>query len=104
MKATWIQPDGRQISAEVRPGHSLMAAAVASKVPHVIGECGGAMACATCHVMVAADWFAVTGGPSGFEAVMLDETAAERGPNSRLSCQLLMSAALDGIVLHVPQP
>ena len=104
MKATWILPDGRQISAEVKPGHTLMAAAVAGKVPYVIGECGGAMACATCHVMVTPDWFAVTGGPSTFEDVMLDETAADRSPNSRLSCQLQMSAALDGIVLQVPQP
>ena len=104
MKATWILPDGRQISAEVKPGHTLMEAAVANKVPYVIGECGGAMACATCHVMVAPDWFAVTGKPAKFEDVMLDETEADRGPHSRLSCQLQMSAALDGIILHVPQP
>jgi ferredoxin, 2Fe-2S len=104
MQATWILPDGRQITAEVREGHTLMEAAVANRVPLVIGECGGAMACATCHVMPAPEWFAVTGGPGSFEDAMLDETEAERGPRSRLSCQIRMSAALDGIVLQVPQP
>ena len=104
MKATWTLPDGRQITAEVKQGHTLMEAAVANKVPYVIGECGGAMACATCHVMVAPEWFAATGKPDKFEDAMLDETEAERGPRSRLSCQLKMSAALDGIILQVPQP
>ncbi len=104
MKATWILPDGRQISADVKPGYTLMEAAVANRVPLVIGECGGAMACATCHVMVAPEWIDATGLPDRFEDDMLDETEAERAPNSRLSCQLKMSAVLDGIVLHVPQP
>lgn len=104
MKATWILPDGRAVSAEVKEGLSLMEAAVAIGIPHVIGECGGNMSCATCHVYVTEDWRAATGVPGVFENDMLDVTEAERRPESRLSCQLKMSAALDGIVLRVPEP
>ena len=104
MKATWILPDGRQITAEVKEGLSLMEAAVANNIPNVIGECGGNLSCATCHVYVADDW-ADRAGPAGdFEDPMLDVAEAERRPASRLSCQLRMSPALDGIVLIVPQP
>lgn len=104
MKATWILPDGRQISAEVPEGHNLMEAAVAASVPGVIGECGGSLSCATCHVYVAQDWTTRAGGPSGFEDAMLDVTEAERRDCSRLSCQIRMTAALDGITLLVPEP
>ncbi len=104
MKATWILPDGRQITAEVKEGLNLMAAAVANNVPNVIGECGGNLSCATCHVYVADDWVATTGEAGDFEDPMLDVAEAERRPTSRLSCQLKMSPALDGIVLIVPQP
>ncbi len=104
MKATWILPDGREVSSEVKQGSSLMEAAVAIGIPHVIGECGGNMSCATCHVYVTEDWRAVTGKPEAFEDDMLDVTEAERRPESRLSCQLKMSPALDGIVLLVPEP
>jgi 2Fe-2S ferredoxin len=104
MKATWILPDGKEITAEVKAGRSLMEAAVANRVPLVIGECGGSMICATCHVVVEPDWVGATGKASKFEDEMLDDTAAPREANSRLSCQLTMSAALDGIVLRVPQP
>lgn len=104
MKATWLLPDGGERSADVKDGHSLMEAAVAIGIPHVIGECGGNLSCATCHVYVTEDWRAATGAPGAFEDDMLDVTEAERRPESRLSCQLKMSAALDGIVLRVPEP
>ena len=103
-KATWILPDGRQITADVPGGHNLMEAAQAANVPHVIGECGGTLSCATCHVQVHDDWLAKTGTAGDFEDAMLDATEAPRGPASRLSCQIEMSAALDGIVLIVPAP
>ena len=104
MKATWTLPDGRQITADVREGMNLMQAAVANNIPNVIGECGGNLSCATCHVYVADDWAATTGEAGDFEDPMLDVAEAERRPSSRLSCQLVMSAALDGITLIVPQP
>ncbi|MEZ5798702.1 MAG: 2Fe-2S iron-sulfur cluster-binding protein [Paracoccaceae bacterium] len=104
MKATWILPDGQHLTAEVNAGLSLMEAAVANNIPNVIGECGGNLSCATCHVYVADDWADKAGGVSEFEDAMLDVAEAERRPGSRLSCQLKMSEALDGIVLIVPQP
>ena len=103
MKATWILADGREITADIKPGLNLMEAAVTATVPGVIGECGGSLSCATCHVVVASAWASTTGAPSNFEDAMLDATEADRTDHSRLSCQITMSAALDGIVLHVPQ-
>ena len=102
MKATWILPDGRSITADVPVGRNLMEAAVAANVPGVVGECGGSLSCATCHVHVAEDWAAVTGTPGDFEEAMLDVSDAPRGPTSRLSCQIVMAPGLDGIVLRVP--
>jgi ferredoxin, 2Fe-2S len=104
MKATWIQGDGTATTLEVKPGISLMEAATAKGVPLVIGECGGSMSCATCHVVVDAAWAGKVGAAGGFEDQMLDITETSRQPTSRLSCQIRMSADLDGIVLHVPRP
>ena len=104
MQAHWILPDGRRITAEVPEGQSLMQAAVSAGVPLVLGECGGNLSCATCHVVVAPDWVAAAGPPGAFEDPMLDITEAARQPASRLSCQIRMTAALDGITLIVPQP
>ena len=103
MKATWIQPDGTETTLEVKPGDSLMQAATARNIPGIIGECGGSLSCATCHVVVDPAWFAKTGKVDDFEDQMLDVAEAERQPTSRLSCQIRMSADLDGIVLHVPE-
>lgn len=102
MKATWILPDGKTITAEVREGQNLMEAAVANNVPRVIGECGGSLSCATCHVYVSPDWAAKTGTAGEFEDAMLDVAEAERQQTSRLSCQIKMTADLDGITLIVP--
>ena len=103
MKATWKLADGRDITLEVANGLSLMEAATARGVPGIIGECGGSMSCATCHVVVDPDWAERAGSPSAFEEDMLDITDAGRQPTSRLSCQIKMSAELDGIVVSVPQ-
>jgi 2Fe-2S ferredoxin len=102
-KVTWILGDGRKITAEVAVGHNLMEAAVANNVPNVIGECGGCLSCATCHVYVDDAWYAKAGRPDEMERDMLEITSAERRPLSRLSCQIKASDELDGIVLHVPQ-
>ena len=102
MKATWILPDGQHITAEVKEGQNLMEAAVAGNVPRVVGECGGSLSCATCHVVVDEVWAAKTGETGEFEDAMLDVAEAERRPTSRLSCQIRMSADLDGITLIVP--
>ena len=104
MKATWIQTDGASVTLDVNPGTTLMQAATDHGVKHIIGECGGSMSCATCHVVVDPSWTDRAGPPSGFEDEMLDTTEADRQPNSRLSCQITMRADLDGIILHVPAP
>jgi 2Fe-2S ferredoxin len=101
-KVTWVLGDGRKITAEVTVGHNLMEAAVANNVPDVIGECGGCLSCATCHVYVDAGWYEKTGGPGDMEGEMLEITLAERRERSRLSCQIKASDELDGLILHVP--
>jgi ferredoxin, 2Fe-2S len=101
-KVTWILGDGREISADVAVGHNLMEAAVANNVPGVIGECGGCLSCATCHVYVDTAWFERTDKPGDMENEMLEVTAAERRDVSRLSCQIQASDHLDGLILHVP--
>ena len=101
-KVTWILKDGKEVAAEVPVGHNLMEAAVAKNVPNVIGECGGCLSCATCHVYVDPDWQAKAGKVSEMEDEMLEITVAERKPSSRLSCQIHAAPELDGIILHVP--
>ena len=102
-KVTWILGDGRQIEAAVTVGHNLMEAAVANNVPGVIGECGGCLSCATCHVYVDPAWRDKTGVPADMENDMLESTTAERREASRLSCQIKATEELDGLVLYVPQ-
>jgi 2Fe-2S ferredoxin len=101
-RVTWILKDGKEIGADVPVGHSLMEAAVAHNVPNVIGECGGCLSCATCHVYVDPGWYERTGKVSELEDEMLEITVAERKPNSRLSCQIQSAPELDGLILHVP--
>lgn len=103
MHVTWKLPDGTEIAADVTDGLNLMEAAVANNVPNVIGECGGCLSCATCHVIVAEDWIDRVGTPGETEDVMLDMVAGERTAASRLSCQIEASGALDGLVLIVPE-
>lgn len=104
MKVTWELPDGREISAEVAAGTTLKDAALAADVPGIPGDCGGNLSCATCHVVVSDDWAAAVGGPEATEDFMLDITEAPREAQSRLSCQIEMTAALDGLRLRVPAP
>jgi 2Fe-2S ferredoxin len=77
---------------------------LARGIPGVVGECGGYMSCATCHVVVAPDWADRAGPLGAFEDDMLDITEAERQPTSRLSCQIRMTADLDGILVSVLAP
>jgi 2Fe-2S ferredoxin len=101
-RVTWVLKDDKRITADVPVGHSLMEAAVANNVPNVIGECGGCLSCATCHVYVDPQWYEKTGKVSELEDEMLEITVAERKPMSRLSCQIHSAPELDGIVLYVP--
>lgn len=102
MQVTWKLPEGGEISADVVNGLNLMEAAVANNVPNVIGECGGCLSCATCHVYVDAAWRDKVGPVGDVEDVMLDMAMGDRTEASRLSCQIEASDALDGLVLIVP--
>ena len=99
---TWKLADGRVIIGEAAIGHNLMEAATTHMVPNVIGECGGCLSCATCHVYVDPAWLQRTGPVGDVEEAMLDIVPAPRKANSRLSCQIIASDALDGLVLEVP--
>ena len=101
-KITYIEYGGREHRVEVPLGLSVMRGAVDNNIPGIDADCGGECACATCHVFVDDAWLAKTGEPSEQEASMLS-FAATAQPNSRLSCQITMSAALDGMVVRLPE-
>ena len=102
-KVTYIEADGTGHTVEVEPGDNVMRGALNHDLPGIVGECGGGLACATCHCYVDAAWTGVVGGPSSQDEIdMLESTAAEVRPASRLSCQIEMTAALDGLVVHLP--
>ena len=103
-KITWRVEGKGEITADVKNGSILMQAAVDNGVPFVIGECGGNLSCATCHVQVDDSFWSKVGPPGGEEDLMLDCTEAERRAKSRLSCQLKATDELDGLILHVPDP
>ena len=101
-KVIFIEPDGKQTEIDAKDGASIMQTAVENNVGSVIGECGGSMACATCHCYVDEAWASKTGEQSPGEGDMLDCAASEVRPTSRLSCQITVSPALDGVVIHLP--
>jgi ferredoxin, 2Fe-2S len=100
----YIDADGTRRDIDVPIGENVMRGALYNDVAGILGECGGGLACATCHCYVDAAWADQVGAPtSPEERDMLDSVAAERKPTSRLSCQIEMSAALDGLVVHLPE-
>jgi ferredoxin, 2Fe-2S len=98
----FIQTDGNIRELRAPEGSSVMQAAMGAGFPGIIAECGGSAMCATCHVYVDEAWADRLPAPLANELEMLECTASERLPMSRLSCQIKMSAALDGILLHLP--
>lgn len=101
IKVTWITTDKTEMSFGVQVGQSLMQAAVANNVPGIIGDCGGALACATCHVEVV--YCPVDlGETKSTELEMLEFADVPPSNCSRLSCQIRATKELDGLVLRVP--
>ena len=98
----WQLHDGRVIRDEVTDGTHLMDAAQFAGVPGIAGECGGCMSCATCHVVVDSAWAERVGPASTEERMLIEAAPTPAQAHSRLSCQIVASAALDGLVLHVP--
>jgi 2Fe-2S ferredoxin len=101
-RVTYIEYNGREHGIELEAGLSVMQGAIEHNIPGIDADCGGECACATCHVFVPEDWLARTGQPNEQEASMLG-FAATAQPNSRLACQITMSDALDGLVVHMPE-
>ena len=101
IKITFIQPDNSEQVVECEPEMTLMEAAKLNNVPVIEAECGGACACATCHVYVDDTWRDKTGTPSQMEEDMLD-FAFDVRDQSRLSCQIKLKPELDGLVVRVP--
>ncbi|HTN41321.1 MAG TPA: 2Fe-2S iron-sulfur cluster-binding protein [Asticcacaulis sp.] len=101
-KITYIEHDGKEHIIEVKPGQSVMEGAVKNNIPGIDADCGGACACATCHVYVDDAWADKTGKASVMEESMLD-FANDLQPTSRLSCQIIVSDALDGLIVRMPE-
>jgi len=100
-RITFIQPDGSEQVVDAAPGITVMEAAKLNMVPGIEAECGGACACATCHVYIDEDWREKTGAPSQMEEDMLD-FAFDVRESSRLSCQIRVTPGLHGLVVRVP--
>ena len=102
VKITFIDKTGKSRTIEAEPGSTVMETAIKHGVSGIEAECGGACACATCHVYVDEAWREKVGPPSPMEEDMLDFGYDVRA-NSRLSCQIKVTEALDGLVVAIPE-
>lgn len=98
---TFRHADGRSTTTDAKDGQSLMQAAVAANIHEILAECGGVAACGTCHVRIAADWSDHLSPPDEMEQAMI-ECLADPTPQSRLSCQIPLTQALDGLTVDLP--
>lgn len=101
-KVNFITHDGVKHEVDADDGSTVMEAAIKNAVPGIDAECGGACACATCHVYVDDAWLEKVGAPEAMEEDMLD-FAFDIRPSSRLSCQIRVSNELDGLVVNIPE-
>ena len=100
-KITYIENSGKSHTINVANGLTVMEGAVQNNIPGIDADCGGSMACATCHVYVKEEWFDKIPKKEDGEEDMLD-MAFEPKMNSRLSCQLVVSNELDGLIVNIP--
>lgn len=101
-KITFVDYQGEARSVDVNTGDTVMEAATTNDIPGIDADCGGACACATCHVYVDKNWLDVVGQPGDLEAEML-EVAEEVNESSRLACQMHISDEMDGLVVTTPE-
>jgi ferredoxin, 2Fe-2S len=99
----FIHPNGKERDVRIDLGASLMEGARQVGLSGIEGECGGNMSCATCHVYVDEEWLDKLGAIDTMEDEILEGTASPRRSTSRLSCQLTMSEAVDGIRIYIPE-
>jgi 2Fe-2S ferredoxin len=103
-KVTYIESNGGKHVVDVAVDDNVMQGAVYNSVPGILGECGGACSCATCRCTIDPAWAARVGGPaSEIEKELLEGAEGELKPNMRLSCQITVTAELDGLVIHMPE-
>lgn len=100
---TYRSADGEETPIDLKAGTSVMEGAVTNGLDGIVGECGGSLMCATCHVYVAADDVERLPPKSEVEEEMLESAAAEIRPTSRLSCQIKVTDELDGLVVEIPE-
>jgi 2Fe-2S ferredoxin len=101
---TYVEHNGTRHTVDVADGENVMHGAVYNGIEGIVAECGGGLACATCHCYVDEAWADQAGEPtSQDERDMLESTAAEVRPTSRLSCQIVVGPELDGLVVHLPE-
>ena len=101
-KITYIEHSGKSHTIEVQNGLTVMEGAIQNNVPGIDADCGGSMACATCHVYVKEEWFNKLPKKEDGEEDMLD-MAFEPKKNSRLSCQLMVTDQLEGLIVNLPE-
>ena len=101
-KITYIAFDGTETTVDAKEGMSVMQTAVNNGVDGIVAECGGACSCATCHVYVGEGWFDKLPEAQSMEKEMLDFVMSPQ-PTSRLSCQIKVTAELDGLVVNTPE-
>ena len=101
-KITYIAFDGNETTVDAKEGMSVMQTAVNNGVDGIVAECGGACSCATCHVYVDEGWFDKLPEAQNMEKEMLDFVMSPQ-PTSRLSCQIKVTAELDGLVVNTPE-
>jgi len=101
-RVIYIEPDGRERALELKCGQSVMRGAMDAGLEGIEAQCGGQCACATCHCYVQGPWLDKLPPPSDDERLMLTNVAAERRPESRLSCQLIVVPELDGLMVRFP--
>ncbi|MBS99714.1 MAG: (2Fe-2S)-binding protein [Oceanospirillaceae bacterium] len=103
VRITYVEADGRTQEVDAQPGWSLMEAAFHNGIEGIEAECGGACVCATCHIYMDERYLEKIKPMESGEDEMLDCAAAERKPNSRLSCQIEITDELEGAVVQIPE-
>mgnify|MGYP001575750086 CR=1 FL=1 len=101
-KIIYIEHQGAEHEIDVAPGRSVMQGAVDNGVLGILAECGGACSCGTCHVYIDPAWVDKVGAKNVAEAGMLEDVCAAK-PNSRLSCQIIVTDELDGLIVRMPE-
>ena len=101
-KITYIENNGKEHTVDVQNGLTVMEGAVQNDIPGIDADCGGSMACATCHVYVKDDWYNKLDEKSEGEDDMIDQ-AYDPKKNSRLSCQITVSDKIEGLIVHLPE-